>query len=148
MRRFNSQPPRLNDLSTRLWLGFGAVVAAVLFIFLLKLLLPWLVGGAVVWGLWFCWQRHLDFQKRLYICFYDHLEMHQGRISALDFAMTAQISGPQARTFLDARAKDFFANFEPTNYGDVVYTFHRTTSYSASSASTSSTKSPPQLPKS
>ena len=69
------------------------------------------------------WQRQRHHQQLLYAIFYDHLRQNQGRLSVLEFAMAAQIPGPTARSFLDARAQDFFAQFEPTSYGDVIYTF-------------------------
>ena len=87
------------------------------------MLLPWLLVGAVALVGLGLWQRHRQYQRVLYGIFYDHLRYHQGRLSVLEFAMAAQIPGPQARRFLDARAQDFFAQFEPTDHGDVIYTF-------------------------
>lgn len=120
-------PPQSFDaehVTLRLGLGLGAAIAVLLLIWLLKLLLPWLLLLAGGIAGWYRWQRHRDFQRRLYSCFYDCLPSYQGRISALDFAMAAHITGAQAREFLDARAQDFFADFEPTNHGDILYTFH------------------------
>jgi hypothetical protein len=37
--------------------------------------------------------------------------------------MAAHVTGQQARAFLDARARDFWADFEPTPQGDVLYRF-------------------------
>ncbi len=110
-------------LNLRLGLGIGVAIALLLLIWLIKLLLPWLLllSGLAAWG--YGWHRHQQFQQRLYRCFYCCLEQNRGKVSALDFAIAAHITGPQARTFLDARARDFFADFEPTDYGDVVYTF-------------------------
>jgi hypothetical protein len=87
--------------------------------------LPWLLAIATLTGGAYFWRRQRALQVRLYTGFYQCLQMHQGRISVLDFAMAAHIPGPQARAFLDARARDFFADFEATAYGDVLYTFWR-----------------------
>ncbi len=112
-----------HHFNTRLWLGVLAAIAVLLLLFLLKLLLPWLlVAGAIGTGL-FLWQRQRQFQQRLYQCFYDCLRSQHGRISALDFAMAAQITGPEARAFLDARARDFCGEFEALPHGDILYTF-------------------------
>jgi hypothetical protein len=51
------------------------------------------------------------------------LAIHRGRLSVLDFAIAAQITGREARQFLDQRAKEFWGDFEPTSAGDVLYTF-------------------------
>jgi hypothetical protein len=60
---------------------------------------------------------------RLHTVFYDYLQASQGEVSALEFAMAAHVTGQQARAFLDARARDFWADFEPTPQGDVLYRF-------------------------
>lgn len=138
MSRFEPQSFNFHHFKARLGIGIGVAIALLLLIFLLKLLLPWLFLTAIAWLGWRIWKRHRAFQTRLYTCFYECLRIHQGRISALDFAMTAEITGPQARSFLDARAKDFFADFEPTTYGDILYTFRRTAREAESSF--------PQLP--
>ena len=125
MPRFAPQSLNLRHLNTRLGIGAIAAIALLLVILILKLLLPWLILLTIIWTGHYFWQRHRNFEKRLYDCFYECLKIQQGRISALDFAMKAQITGPQARSFLDARAKDFFADFEPTTYGDILYTFRQ-----------------------
>ena len=182
-----------DGLNWRLSLGIGMAIAIFLLILLIKLLLPWLMLLAGVGALGYGWHRHRRFQQRLYQCFYRCLEQHQGRFSALDFAIAAHVTGPQARSFLDlikvqkwsfdacptsppaaplllkerlndsllsllckerldevlmakhnstfqlrrgldARAKDFFADFEPTVYGDVLYTFRQTPTVSTPSS--------------
>lgn len=138
MPQFNPQSFNADHFNTRLGFGLAAAIALLLFILLLKLLLPWLLLCAGLSAGWYLWKRHRDFESRLYTCFYECLKTHQGRISALDFAMNAHITGPQARSFLDARAKDFFAEFEPTAYGDILYTFPR--------SATSAQSSLPKLP--
>ena len=124
MSRFSPQSFDVEHVILRLGLGLAAAISVLLLIWLIKLLLPWLLLLAVGIAGWYLWQQHRDFQQRLYQCFYNCLQTHEGRISALDFAMAAHITGSQARGFLNARAKDFFADFEPTDYGDILYTFH------------------------
>lgn len=110
-------------LQARLGIAIALAITGALLLLLLQLLLPWLLLGAAVLGGLGLWQRQHQQQQLLYAIFYDHLRHNQGRLSVLEFAMAAQIPGPQARSFLDARARDFLAQFEPTHYGDVVYTF-------------------------
>lgn len=123
MSRFNPRSLDAHQLNLGLSLGLAAAIAFLLFIWLVKLLLPWLLLLTGIGAVTYWWRQRRRFEQRLYTCFYDCLQRHQGKISALDFAIAAQITGPQARAFLDARAKDFFADFEPTTYGDILYTF-------------------------
>jgi hypothetical protein len=123
MPRLDSPFGHTNHFNTRLGIGVGVAIALLILLWVIKLLLPWLLLMALFSTGWYFWQRHHTFQQRLYRCFYECLTVHHGQISALDFAMSAQITGPQARAFLDARAQDFFADFEPTTYGDILYTF-------------------------
>jgi len=125
MSRFDYRSLDAQQLNLGLSLGLGAAIAFLLLVWLIKLLLPWLLLlGAIGVG-YYGWRRQRQFQQRLYTCFYDCLQRHQGKISALDFAIAARITGPQAREFLDARAKDFFADFEPSSSGDILYTFRQ-----------------------
>lgn len=98
----------------------GSLIAAVL---LLQLLLPWLLLGGLGVLLFAGWRRYRQRERQYHALFYQLLLQRGGRISALDFAMTAQLTGQEARRFLDARAKEFCGNFEPTQQGDVLYTF-------------------------
>lgn len=83
-----------------------------------------LVPGCISWGLW---QRHCRAEKRrhkkLHTSFYRLLREHHGRMTLLDFAMTAEIPAIAARHYLDSRAQEFAARFEVTEQGDVVYVF-------------------------
>jgi hypothetical protein len=89
----------------------------------IQLLFPWLGGAAGVGaGVWF-WRRHRARERALHQIFYAQIAAHRGRISVLDFAIAAQITGSEARKFLDQRAEDFWGDFEPTPAGDVLYTF-------------------------
>ncbi|MBE9138597.1 hypothetical protein IQ254_15595 [Nodosilinea sp. LEGE 07088] len=89
----------------------------------IQLLFPWLVAAAGIGaGVW-CWRRHRAHERALHQVFYAQIAAHRGRISVLDFAIAAQITGSEARKFLDQRAEDFWGDFEPTPAGDVLYTF-------------------------
>lgn len=112
-----------SKLEHRIGLGLGLAGIGIVLVFVLKLLLPWiLLAGLGLGGLWI-WHRQQAFEKSLYILFYDLIEANQGRISVLDFAKASKLSGQQARLFLDARAREFYAGFEPTDIGDIIYTF-------------------------
>lgn len=123
MSQFHPHKFDADHFNTRLGIGLVVALAVLLLVLLLKLLLPWLLVLAALGGAWGYWRRRRQFEQQLYRCFYDCLRMNQGRISVLEFAMAAHITGPQARAFLDDRARDFFAEFEPSASGDVLYTF-------------------------
>ncbi|HEY9735116.1 MAG TPA: hypothetical protein V6D06_02500 [Trichocoleus sp.] len=98
--------------------------AALVLVVVLQILLPWLILGALGWaGLWL-WRRQQRYERALHQLFYELVQASGGRISVLDFAIAARLPGPQARAFLDARAREFYANFEPTEQGDLLYTFN------------------------
>ncbi len=118
-----------SDSSSACYLGYvigGFVAAGVTFTLLrmlmplLRVLLPVLIG-------WWVWRRWLKAQQgqqdRLNEIFYQLLQEHQGRITVLDFAMTARVTAIAARNYLDTRAKEFAAHFEVTERGDVFYLF-------------------------
>ncbi|MBD1916157.1 MULTISPECIES: hypothetical protein [Cyanophyceae] len=110
-------------LEYRLLMALIMASAALVTVLLIQLLLPWLVvGGLIAGGLWF-WQRQRARERALHQIFYAQVAAHQGRISVLDFAIAAQLTGSEARRFLDQRAQDFWGDFEPTPSGDVLYTF-------------------------
>lgn len=119
-RRFRSPGARVEQRLAVALLLAGLALVGVL---VLQLLLPWLLlAGLAGGGIWF-WQRRQAQEKALHLLFYDQLALHQGRISTLEFAMVAKITGAEARAFLDARAQEFLGDFEPTDAGDVLYTF-------------------------
>ncbi|MBD0334330.1 MAG: hypothetical protein ICV62_02475 [Cyanobacteria bacterium Co-bin13] len=111
-------------VENRLLQAIVLIGSALLLLVILQILLPWLVlAGLLGAGFWF-WQRRQQRQQDLHQLFYQLIRASGGRISVLDFAIAARLTGPQARTFLDARAREFYANFEPTEQGDILYTFY------------------------
>ena len=110
-------------LEYRLAIALVLAGAALVAVLVVRLLLPWLVVGGLAGGaLWF-WRRQKAREQALHQIFYAQLATHRGRLSVLDFAIAAQITGREARQFLDQRAQEFWGDFEPTPAGDVLYTF-------------------------
>lgn len=107
---------------------FGGTLCLVGLVFtLLHKLLPLLHVLVPALILWWLWQRYRKVQtrqqKHLHTTFYHLLRDHQGRMTLLDFAMTAEIPAIAAQSYLNSRAKEFSARFEVTEQGDVVYVF-------------------------
>lgn len=112
----------------RAFIFVSAALGAIgLIVTLLRQLLPFLQILLPLCIAWWFWQRRQKVQtrqqSRLHDVFYRLLQAHHGRITLLDFAMTASISAIAARHYLDHRAKEFAARFEVTEQGDVVYVF-------------------------
>ncbi|MEO1590211.1 MAG: hypothetical protein AAFU71_02850 [Cyanobacteria bacterium J06632_22] len=117
----------MTDLESRIRLALTVCILLLVTMLLLRLLLPWLlVLGSVAVG-YSLWHRNAAHQRQrqhtLNQVFYSLLQAQQGRISVLDFAMQAQLTGPEARQYLDDQARAFSARFEPTPQGDVLYIF-------------------------
>lgn len=117
------------EIKSRLVLGLGLLSLVV--VLLLRLLLPVLiVGGLGVGGywLWRQWQNQRQKQQRrqtrLNAKFYQLLRQQQGRISVLDFAMSAKLEGTAAQAYLNDQAQAFSAYFETTGQGDIIYVFN------------------------
>ncbi|WP_052050902.1 hypothetical protein [Leptolyngbya sp. KIOST-1] len=123
-------------LEYRLLLALIMAGAALVTVLLIQLLLPWLVVGGLAFGSIWLWRRHRAREQALHRLFYAQIAAHQGRLSVLDFAIAAQITGREARRFLDQRAQEFWGDFEPTPAGDVLYTFRspNTSPHSVASA--------------
>ncbi|MCP6761691.1 MAG: hypothetical protein NHB32_23765 [Fischerella sp. CENA71] len=83
---------------------------------------------AVAYGGWLVWNLRKQNQKllsdRLQSTFYRLLEENSGTISVLSFAKESQISGEEAKHYLDAKAKEFNATFDVNPQGGVYYHFH------------------------
>lgn len=78
-------------------------------------------------GVWWLWQ-HYHQQRRsqesyLNSTFYQLLQENFGRVSVLEFALKTNLKGSDAKQYLDQRAREFAANFEVTEDGEVLYCF-------------------------
>ena len=51
------------------------------------------------------------------------MEAHNGEFSLLQYAKAADISGQEARAYLDERAQEFNATFEVDMNGGIIYRF-------------------------
>ncbi len=78
-------------------------------------------------GSWFAFnstrQRQKSERDRLQKTFFNLLREANGTINVLRFAMEANISGVEAKAFLDERAKEFNAAFNVSEEGRVFYYF-------------------------
>ncbi|NEQ55322.1 MAG: hypothetical protein F6K11_35265 [Leptolyngbya sp. SIO3F4] len=99
------------------------------------MLLPFVILGGIGWGLYKFWQYRKQQQQQLAAIaqekqdellsvFYTLTEQHRGRMSVFDFAMKAKVTVPEARNFLDEKAKEFCAEFDVTESGKVLYVFN------------------------
>jgi hypothetical protein len=136
----------------RTFIVVGAALGAIgLMLTLLHQLLPFLQILLPLFVAWWFWQRQRKVQtrqqSRLHDVFYRLLQTHDGRITLLDFAMTASIPAIAARQYLDHRAKEFAARFEVTDHGDVVYVFSSLQWSRSTSASTTPLKPIPLRPR-
>ena len=61
---------------------------------------------------------------RLQASFFNLLKQGNGRITALGFAMETGLTGAMAKTYLDERAKEFGANFDVDDDGNMFYRFN------------------------
>ncbi len=61
---------------------------------------------------------------RLQSIFYLLLKKHGGELTPLLFAMETKLSPGDARQYLDQKAKEFEANFEVDDRGDITYRFN------------------------
>lgn len=61
---------------------------------------------------------------RLQSVFYLLLKKHSGELTPLLFAMETKLSPSDARQYLDQKAKEFEANFEVDDRGDITYRFN------------------------
>ena len=81
-----------------------------------------------VWGGWIVLGLRQDKQQqerdRLNAAFSKLLTQSDGRITTLAFSMETGLSGEMAKVYLDERAKEFDANFDVDDEGNVNYRFH------------------------
>lgn len=96
----------------------------------LALGVPMLAGGGwIVWGLKRQYRQQLESEKkqkddRLNSIFFQLLKEEKGQITALRMAMAAEISGEEAREYLDRKAQEFYATFDVDDQGEIFYLFN------------------------
>ena len=78
-------------------------------------------------GSWLIWslsqQRQQEKENYLRSKFFHLIEQGNGSINTLNFAMEATISGEEAQQHLEAYSKEFNADFEVTEDGNLIYKF-------------------------
>lgn len=96
---------------------------------LFVLAVPPLIGAAgLSWTLYFQQRQARQQQQKaeaeaLQKLFYDLVQQHQGRLTVLQFAAATNLTGPEAKQYLDERAKEFGADFTAEAAGEVTYHF-------------------------
>jgi len=132
-KRFYSKRSRKSSSASAALTGY--ITLFILGIALVQILLPFIVLGAAVWGifkLWQYWKQHQEKTQlaakeqhdQLTAAFYQLIQQHSGRVSVFDLTMTAKVSAEEAKSFLDIKAKEFMAEFEPTDSGTILYVFN------------------------
>jgi hypothetical protein len=87
-----------------------------------------IVGGWLAWGLYRESRQekkalNQQMSDRLQSLFYQMLQENHGRVTVLSFAMQSQLPAVTAREYLDAKAKEFNANFQVNDGGGISYHF-------------------------
>lgn len=80
------------------------------------------LGSSLILSLKKQHQRQLT--SHLQSTFYRLVEEQKGEISLLRFAKEAEITGEEAKLFLDSKAQEFNATFDHSQNGGVYYHFH------------------------
>ena len=102
----------------------GAFAALVLFG-----LPPGILGQFLIWNVLRTERKEREAlatkeSDRLQSIFYLLLKKHSGELTPLLFAMETKLAAGDARTYLDQKAKEFDANFEVDDRGDIIYRFN------------------------
>lgn len=83
---------------------------------------------SVAWGAWLARGLYKQAKQeqcdRLNSTFYRLIKESDGKITVLRLAMESKLPGKAAKEYLDEKAKEFQANFEVTESGDIIYHFH------------------------
>lgn len=84
--------------------------------------LPLTISGG--WLIWSLSQQHQQQQETYFRSKFFHLiEKGDGLMTVLNFAMEANISGEEAKQYLEKYAQEFGADFEVTEQGGIIYKF-------------------------
>jgi len=105
----------------------------------------WLIVFGVLSALGGLWkyyeQKQQERQEWLNVIFYQTLQKHQGKITTLDLAIAANITGVEAQEFLQQRAQEFGAEFDVTDAGGILYCFTSVTMPNSQTANESNNDS-------
>jgi hypothetical protein len=116
-----------SPLATNIRLMLGICLSALLLVVLLRLVLPILLGIAALALMYRLWRSRFRAAQQqranLNAIFYDLLKVQEGRIRVLDLAMQAQLSGKEAKAYLEEQSQHFGAHFDVSEDGDIVYVF-------------------------
>jgi hypothetical protein len=87
-----------------------------------------LLGGGLVFNVYQQEQRKKRQQaetknQHLQGVFYQLVTENEGKLSVLKFAMATHLSSQEAQEYLDQKAKEFNANFEVDEKGNIFYHF-------------------------
>ncbi|MBS9393986.1 MAG: hypothetical protein HEQ29_12825 [Dolichospermum sp. LBC05a] len=82
------------------------------------------IGTWIIWGLRQQYQQKLkQLQLEREQLFLRLLQQEEGRVTITKFALAAQISIEEAKQYLDEKAKQLNANFEPSDNEGIIYIF-------------------------
>ena len=89
---------------------------------------PTATAGWLLWGLWE--QNRVERVQqaqarvdRLTATFFQLLKENNGIVTPLQFAMKAQLPGSEAKEYLEIRAKEFDAELDVNDRGNILYRF-------------------------
>lgn len=80
------------------------------------------VGGWLAWGIYKGGAK--EESDRLKSAFFQLLMEGNGRITVIQFAKATQLSGEEAKRYLDEKAKEFNATFDVDDKGGISYYFN------------------------
>ncbi|NJR66280.1 MAG: hypothetical protein HC772_14665 [Leptolyngbyaceae cyanobacterium CRU_2_3] len=129
----------ISKITAGVLLGFGLVITLLAVVDLAQedpesddrsgAIAAFLIFGAppAVLGSWMFWNGHRKYHRelsdRLRQTFFAVLKQSNGHITPIQFSMESGLDGTTAKAYLDARAKEFNANFNVTPDGNIVYYF-------------------------
>ena len=90
---------------------------------------PGILGQFLIWNVLRAERKEKEALARnesaqLQSVFYHLLKKYNGELTPLLFAMETKLSAGDARAYLDQKAKEFDANFEVDDRGDITYKFN------------------------
>lgn len=95
----------------------GVLLAVLLTLLVFFGLVPLAIGGL------FLYASARARQRAIRDRFFELLRLQQGRLSLLDFAHVTRLEPAIARRYLDGWAREFSAQFEVNDHGEVYYLF-------------------------